>query len=53
VIWVRDHVLPGVATWAITGGAVWVSHRKLWRRIKNLTEEQTAALKDGDGRGRQ
>lgn len=45
--WLRDHLLPGLATWAVTGGLVWASHRKLWQRIKTLTADQTAALRSG------
>lgn len=48
--WFRDHVLPGVLTWVATGGLVWVSHTRLWRRIKTLTAEQTRDLQGGSGK---
>ena len=51
--WARDHVLPGVITWAITGGLVWLSHRKTRRHIDQVTAEQTRTLEGGSGEGGQ
>jgi len=41
IVWLRDHVLPGLITAALIGA----SHMRLWHRIKKLTREQTKTLK--------
>ena len=47
--WFIDKVLPGLTTSAAWAVVLWISHRKLWRRIEKLTAEQTAVLKRETG----
>ena len=51
LVWVRDHVLPGVLIWLITG-AFPFSHIHLLKRLRRVTAEQTAELKSGSEDGK-
>ena len=42
--WIVDRCLPGLVTSAVWAAVLWISHRKLWRRIEKLIAEQTAEL---------
>lgn len=46
--WFIGKVLPGLTTSAVWAVLLWVSHRKLWRRIEKLTNDQTAELSGRD-----
>ncbi len=42
--WLVDRCAPGVVASAVWAAVLWLSHRKLWRRIEKLTADQTAEL---------
>ena len=42
--WIVDRCLPGLVASAVWAAVLWLSHRKLWQRIEQLTAEQTREL---------